>query len=65
MLHIRLVKSGNYLRQMLGIFILLELVREVLKHSSISMTERYYVNPSSERIKCMADYLDFEKLKGV
>lgn len=43
----------------------LELVSEALGHSSISMTERYYVNPSSERIKCMVDYLDFEKPKGV
>ncbi|HCM89242.1 MULTISPECIES: site-specific integrase [Vagococcus] len=38
----------------------LELVSEALGHSSISMTERYYVNPSSERIKCMVDYLDFK-----
>lgn len=43
----------------------LELVSEALGHSSIAMTERYYVNPSSERIKCMVDYLDFEKPKGV
>lgn len=43
----------------------LELVSEALGHSSIAMTERYYVNPSSERIKCMADYLDFEKPKGI
>lgn len=43
----------------------LELVSEALGHSSIAMTERYYVNPSSERIKCMVDYLDFEKPKDV
>ncbi|MGY3765634.1 tyrosine-type recombinase/integrase [Vagococcus vulneris] len=43
----------------------LELVSEALGHSSIAMTERYYVNPSSERIKYMVDYLNFEKPKGV
>lgn len=40
----------------------LELVSETLGHKSISMTEKYYVHPSSEWIKCMVDYLDFEIL---
>lgn len=43
----------------------LELVSEALGHSSISMTEKYYVNPSSERIKCMVNHLDFELPKGL
>lgn len=43
----------------------LELVSEALGHSSIAMTERYYVNPSSERIKCMVKHLDFDLPKGV
>lgn len=43
----------------------LELVSEALGHSSITMTEKYYVNPSSERIKGMVNYLDFEIPKGV
>lgn len=43
----------------------LELVSEEGSHSSTAMTERYYVNPSSERIKCMINHLGFELPKGV